>query len=559
LNNLKQYTSTNKLRFAVMTNGNVLQKWQVKCLQELLQLDFVEPVLIIQQKQETVKKSFFKKIASYPYPNLLFRIYKRIHKHDWQQAQELPAYLKTIETLECTITKKGKHSEYFSVGDIEKIRSQKPDFILRFGFNIIRGEILEVASYGVWSYHHGDEEKFRGGPPAFWEVHKNEKVCGTILQRLTNKLDGGIVLKKGYFGVTNHSYNTTLANVYNLSACFIKQVCIDLQNGVAHYLHNAPSTTNAKIYTYPRNGAMILFGLNKTGRKINFHWNDLFKSETWKVGILHTDANDANVAKHRITWYSHPAKTSYYADPFLLDENNKRYLLVEDYSYKKGKGVITSIELSSGDTRILIDEPFHLSYPFTFTFDGKSYILPEAHESGKVILYEVNIDQNEVISKHVLLENIHAYDPTLFHYKNKWWLFVTEKETDSNTCLHVFYSENLHSGFVPHANNPVKCNIGSSRPAGSIMQNNGMLIRPSQNCTHTYGGSVVLNKIIVLNEFEFREEKNDELTPDASYGFTKGLHTLNSREGMLVLDVKKFKANWPNFRRKLGKKILFRR
>ena len=40
-------------------------------------------------------------------------------------------------------------------------------FMLRVGFNIIRGEILNVPKYGVWSFHHDDEVKYRGGPAGY--------------------------------------------------------------------------------------------------------------------------------------------------------------------------------------------------------------------------------------------------------------------------------------------------------------------------------------------------------------------------------------------------------
>ena len=41
---------------------------------------------------------------------------------------------------------------------IAAVRSQDFDVLVRFGFNILRGEILTSARYGVWSFHHGDNE-----------------------------------------------------------------------------------------------------------------------------------------------------------------------------------------------------------------------------------------------------------------------------------------------------------------------------------------------------------------------------------------------------------------
>jgi methionyl-tRNA formyltransferase len=82
---------------------------------------------------------------------------------------------------------------------IEQIREKKLDVLIRFGFNILRGEILTAARYGVWSYHHGDNDYYRGGPAYFWEVLEGNPVSGATLQVLTEELDAGTVLYKGLF------------------------------------------------------------------------------------------------------------------------------------------------------------------------------------------------------------------------------------------------------------------------------------------------------------------------------------------------------------------------
>src|SRR5262249_40172338 len=81
----------------------------------------------------------------------------------------------------------------------EEMRAATLDVLLRFGFNILRGGILEVTRCGVWSYHHGDNDRFRGGPPELWEVVEGAETSGVLLQRLSDELDGGFVLCKSTF------------------------------------------------------------------------------------------------------------------------------------------------------------------------------------------------------------------------------------------------------------------------------------------------------------------------------------------------------------------------
>ena len=48
------------------------------------------------------------------------------------------------------------------------IKSKNLDILFRRDFRILKGEILNSARFGIWSFHHGDNDHFRGLPPGFW-------------------------------------------------------------------------------------------------------------------------------------------------------------------------------------------------------------------------------------------------------------------------------------------------------------------------------------------------------------------------------------------------------
>ena len=68
------------------------------------------------------------------------------------------------------------------------------DVVFRFGFGILKGEILTAPKHGVLSFHHGDIRTYRGAPTHVWEFLNDESVSGVTLQRLTETLDGGEVV-----------------------------------------------------------------------------------------------------------------------------------------------------------------------------------------------------------------------------------------------------------------------------------------------------------------------------------------------------------------------------
>jgi hypothetical protein len=87
-----------------------------------------------------------------------------------------------------------KYVDRFAGPDIEAIRARDLDVILRFGFRILKGDVLTAARCGIWSFHHGDNRFYRGGPAYFWEMFRDESTAGLILQRIEEQLDNGVVI-----------------------------------------------------------------------------------------------------------------------------------------------------------------------------------------------------------------------------------------------------------------------------------------------------------------------------------------------------------------------------
>jgi folate-dependent phosphoribosylglycinamide formyltransferase PurN len=99
----------------------------------------------------------------------------------------------TIEIIEIIET-----NSLYSQTIIENIRKYDLDLlVLVSGFGILKEPILKATPLGVLSYHHGDMRRYRGMPPALWELYNNEKEMGITVQILSTGIDCGIpVLEK---------------------------------------------------------------------------------------------------------------------------------------------------------------------------------------------------------------------------------------------------------------------------------------------------------------------------------------------------------------------------
>lgn len=549
-----------KLRYGIMCNGYFLKKWQIKVVENLKSLDFVElSLIIINDENPETKKSLINKIKGIFKKDFVFKLYNRFFFNpDSIKIIDTSSIFRDIKSIKCKTEKKGKYSEYFIPSDIDVIRNFNLDFILRFGFNIIKGEILQVSKYGVWSFHHSDEQKYRGGPPGFWEIYKKDKVSAFILQKLTDKLDSGLLLKKGFIDTVLHSYQHSIDKLFMTSAIFPKQVCIDLKNRSANYFNCEPINTNAKIFKQPSNLQSISFIIKLIKNRISFHFNELFFAEQWNFGVIEKPIIDIITDKNPdITWMC-TGRKDFYADCACFKNNDELQIVFENYSFKKSKAKISIISYKknkySNIKEVILSEN-HLAYPYIFEYQNETYCIPESYQDNSVKLFKFDSFENKFVFIKNLIDNIDAIDSTLFYYNNFWWLFFTRKAGDlSNSALYAYYSENIFGEYKSHENNPVKIDISSSRPAGKPFYFQGFLYRPSQNSSTTYGGKIMINKINILTIKEFNETTEFIISPFKSK-FDKGIHTINSVDNFTVIDGKKYIFVWNSFINKLFKKI----
>ncbi|MFH1121540.1 MAG: hypothetical protein V1775_17105 [Bacteroidota bacterium] len=541
-------TETKQLRFAVMCNSMMVQRWQADVLSSLIDSRKATPVLFILRKQGSPEhRGILNRMYNYPWTKLLFRKYYRyFFRPDTFKPADISELASVVPRISCRVETRKKYSEYFADDDVRDILEHKPDFILKFGFGIIRGSILQAAPFGIWSFHHGDEQKFRGIPPAFYEILFNDRITGAVLQRLTETLDGGIILRKGYFRTINHSWKANLEQAISLSITWPADVCSEI---IAQ--HTFPSETDsvmvqAPIYREPTNFTFSVFLVRQVFNKIKFHLRELLFAEKWQTGLVKARPADlvsdytCTIDDADVLWLGANEHERYFADGFALKEESRLLLVFEDYNYKTRKAVLSSswfTERESLFTRPVqvLEEPWHLSYPFLFRSEGQTWCMPESLNHGAIELYRFDSLTGNMIHHRTLVKGLAAADPTLVFHQNHWFLFFTPSHA-TNVELHIWHSDTLESPFKPHELNPVKADIANARPAGPFFTLDGKLYRPAQDCSQTYGGRVVINEVKLLTESEFLEMPVTYLKPPAGYS---GLHTLSFAGDFLYFDCKR--------------------
>lgn len=465
---------------------------------------------------------------------------------------DMSADLVGAETINCRVKPVGKYGQAFEDEDLARIRDHELDLILRFGFGILKGEILEVPSHGVWSFHHGDERAYRGRPPGFWEMFDGEAVMGSVLQRLTERLDAGVVLHRGFFGVTPHSYVRTRDEALLGSAEWPSIVARQLMMGNTRGLHAAPSHTEAKIRHDPSNIVTIMFLARQALAFMRAQWRGLTRASKWTIGVAREPiAGFLDGETPEISWLPEAVGGRYLADPFGHREDGRLWALVEEYDYTSRRGVISALDTETGISGVVLDTGVHASYPYLFEHDGALFCVPETYQAGEVRIYRCAAFPHEWDHVGTPVSGMAALDPTVFHHDGRWWLMCTDQLSGPNTKLHVFHATGLDAPWQPHALNPVKTDIRSSRPAGTPFVIEGRLYRPAQDTSGGYGSGVTINRVDRLTPTEYEETVVATVSPDREGRYRGGIHTLSAAGDVTLVDGRRDVFVWAAFKTEL--------
>jgi methionyl-tRNA formyltransferase len=156
----------------------------------------------------------------------------------------------------------------YSKETLDAIKQYKLDTLLLVGgYGIVKESMINLVPQGILSYHHGNMRKYRGMPPAFWELYNNEKEMGMTLQRLSTGLDCGepivekqIPIEKGV------SFPALEHRLLEESIDMMYQAVQKISDN--HYQTQSIDKLG-KVYTLPNLREWLLFTLKMFFRRFN--------------------------------------------------------------------------------------------------------------------------------------------------------------------------------------------------------------------------------------------------------------------------------------------------
>ena len=539
------------LKTGILCDGYCFKRWQKEIVDYIInhpQLELSLIVLNTEVGQGNASSSFIYRLFSY-LDRKVFKV-----KNNAFTTTDFTDVLSKVDTVKAKYTRSGIFCEFHGEA-IEKIRSYQLDVLIRFGFGIIKGEILNSAKYGVWSLHHGDNKVNRGGPPAFWEVAKQETVTGVTLQRLSEDLDGGEVIRKSFINTDTTSFFRNQNNTFWAGVELFTSSLNDLSRGSLIFSEEQDSKMSPDdpffslfysypLYKNPSNKKALRIFLSFWIRRIKEAVINKISMPQWSLFYRCTKGGKTETSLFRYK-NLRPPKGYDWADPFILAHDSGYYVFFEELEIKKRRAHISCFrfdragKLLSNKPGKVLKEPFHLSYPFIFTENGEYYMIPEAGESREVWIYRCEQFPDRWVQYHKLFENKALYDPTLFFHNGVWFLFGTEKMnvgSSPDQYLHIYFNRDLWGdNWQAHPLNPVTRDVRGARPAGNIFRYDGRWIRPGQIGAPGYGYGIQFHEIVNLTETEYEEKAVDSILPEWKDDL-KAVHTINFEKGFSVVD-----------------------
>lgn len=277
----------------------------------------------------------------------------------------------------------------------------------------------------------------------------------------------------------------------------------------------------------------------------------ILATEIWRIGVVKATiqqiATTGSVAVFPIKWIEADRKLCFLADPFGIWREEKLYLFAEAYDYRTRRGNIVAYVLDADlnilEYRTVLDEPWHLSYPYVFEAQGEIWMLPEGYKSGQLSLYRATDFPWQWQQVPEFSFPCAAIDPSPFFYANQWWMFYTPptpREARTQTLM-LATANHLFGPWKNVSDEPIRQDKRGARMGGTPFLHEDTLFLPTQDCYRTYGGAL---QLLTLAPEKLANPPALELAahleaPRQGTPYTDGFHTLASAGTVTLIDSKR--------------------
>jgi asparagine synthase (glutamine-hydrolysing) len=389
------------------------------------------------------------------------------------------------------------------------------DVIIDFSARPAREPSLLAPRYGVWRYHFGDRRLYPLGSGFLREIIDGMPLTGIELIRLGATAQDDVTLMRALFRTV--PFPSRQANRFGPvwgARHFVIQSLWALKQGASESVA-AAEVRSVSGHSAKRVPTAAQFGrwvLGELGSRVFPLFRRVDRPLRWRIAIrrtrvpLYEDASRPALQSFR--WIDSPPDR-HWADPAIFERDGQTWLFFEEMVDPSRVGHICCGRLTpSGefaDVSPVLQQPHHLSFPQVIAADGEVFMLPESAQGGGVDLYRAIRFPHEWVLEHRLLD-FRCVDSSIFHASGSWWMTTSPQVVPGHAPITwLLHAERITGPWKFHPGGIVASDVRVARGAGSVIEASGRLIRPSQDCSVSYGYALILNEIVSLTGPLYRE------------------------------------------------------
>ena len=397
-----------------------------------------------------------------------------------------------------------------------------------------------MARLGVWSLCCGDPDMPRSEPPYWREVATGRLVSTLALEQEAGQGDVRRIAVCHVATQQGLRFTRNAVEPLTLAGLVLIRKLLDLLDPGRVPDQASSTTSSSRILPSPGNLETASVVARQAVQSASVRLKSRGRAAAWFAAVRANPELFRTHLDHFVPQSFHDVPSpsgSQLADPFVVEDNGRNWLFVEEIPAPGAKGHLAVIELGKdggfSEPVSVLEKPYHLSYPFVFRDQGEFFMLPETSANHTIELYRATRFPFEWKLHKVLFSNVRAVDTTPLFLDGIWYLLTTSARHGHETFL--FWSKALDGEWHYHPRNPICSDVRRARGAGAIFRSHGTLIRPAQDCSMRYGYAIALNRVLTISPTDYQEELIEVIYPKWRPGLL-GTHTLSSNQAFEAID-----------------------
>jgi hypothetical protein len=119
---------------------------------------------------------------------------------------------------------------------LNHVRGLGPTLGLVYGGPIVRPELFSIPELGTLGIHHGKVPHYRGKKTTFWALYNGETEVGVIIQKISDRLDAGDIVRQSTLSVRNRPLPLVRQDLERIGIDLYLDAIKDVFDGTAHYV-----------------------------------------------------------------------------------------------------------------------------------------------------------------------------------------------------------------------------------------------------------------------------------------------------------------------------------